>query len=164
MRTFDPARTMVIEPFRAAAFPIIKDLVVDRTAFDRIMSTGGYVSSNTGSAPEANSVPVPKEDADKAMDAAACIGCAGCVAACPNASASLFVGAKVSQYAFTPQGQAERARRVLRMVQQMDAEGFGDCSNFAECEAVCPAGISIFNIGRMRREYMKASLFRASGD
>jgi len=164
MRTFDPARVLVIEPFLAAAFPIIKDLVVDRTAFERIISVGGYVASNTGSAPEANSVAVAKEDADKAMDAAACIGCAGCVAACPNASASLFVGAKVSQYAFTPQGQAERERRVLRMVQQMDAEGFGDCSNFAECEAVCPAGISIFNIGRMRREYMKATLFRASGD
>jgi succinate dehydrogenase / fumarate reductase iron-sulfur subunit len=164
MRSFDPARTLVVEPFRAAAFPIIKDLVVDRSAFDRVMSAVGYVSSNTGSAPEANSVPVPKGDADEAMDAAACIGCAGCVAACPNASASLFVGAKVSQYAFTPQGQAERVRRVLRMVQQMDAEGFGDCSNFAECEAVCPAGISIFNIGRMRREYMKASLFRASDD
>lgn len=161
MRTFDPVRTLVIEPFRAAAFPLIKDLVVDRTAFDRIMSAGGYVSSNTGSAPEANSVPVPKENADQAMDAATCIGCAGCVAACPNASASLFVAAKVSQYTFTPQGQAERERRVLRMVQQMDAEGFGDCSNFAECEAVCPVGISIFNIGRMRREYMKAWLFRA---
>jgi len=160
MRIFDPGQPIVIEPFLAAAFPIIKDLVVDRTAFDRIQAAGGYVASNTGSAPEANSVPVPKEDADKAMDAAACIGCAGCVAACPNASASLFVGAKVSQYAFTPQGRAERERRVLRMVQQMDAEGFGDCSNFGECEAVCPAGISIFNIGRMRREYMRATLFR----
>jgi len=164
MRSFDPAQTLVVEPFRAAAMPVIKDLVVDRTPFDRIMSAGGYVASNTGSAPEANSVPVPKEDADKAMDAAACIGCAGCVAACPNASASLFVGAKVSQYVFTPQGRAERERRVLRMVQQMDAEGFGDCSNFGECEAVCPAGISIFNIGRMRREYMKASLFRSPDD
>ncbi len=160
MRSFDSSRELVIEPFRAAPFMVVKDLVVDRTSFDRIMSAGGYVASNTGSAPEANSVPVPKEDADMAMDAAACIGCAGCVAACPNASASLFVGAKVSQYAFTPQGRAERERRVLRMVQQMDAEGFGDCSNFAECEAVCPAGISIFNIGRMRREYMKATLFR----
>jgi succinate dehydrogenase / fumarate reductase iron-sulfur subunit len=161
MRTFDPGKPLVIEPFRAAAFPVIKDLVVDRTAFDRIMAAGGYVSANTGSAPEANSVPVPKEDADRAMDAAACIGCAACVAACPNASASLFVGAKVSQYTFTPQGRAERERRVLRMVQQMDAEGFGDCSNFGECEAVCPKAISIFNIGHMRREYMKASLFRA---
>lgn len=161
MRSFDPARTLVVEPFRAGALPVVKDLVVDRGAFDRIMSAGGYVASNTGAAPEANSVPVSKEDADRAMDAAACIGCAACVAACPNASASLFVGAKVSQYTFTPQGRAERRRRVLRMVQQMDAEGFGDCSNFGECEAVCPAEISIFNIGRMRREYMKASLLRA---
>jgi succinate dehydrogenase / fumarate reductase iron-sulfur subunit len=164
MRSFDPARTLVIEPFRAAAFPVIKDLVVDRTSFDRIIAAGGYVSFNTGSAPEANSVPVPKEDADKAMDAAACIGCAGCVAACPNASASLFVSAKISQYVFTTQGNAERERRVLRMVQQMDAEGFGDCSNFAECEAVCPAAISIFHIGRMRREYMKATLFRKASE
>lgn len=163
MRVFDASRVLVIEPFRAAAFPVIKDLVVDRSAFDRVIAVGGYVSANTGTAPEANSVPVPKEDADEAMDAAACIGCAGCVAACPNASASLFVGAKVAQYTFTPQGRAERARRVLRMVQQMDAEGFGDCSNFGECEAVCPKGISIFNIGRMRREYMKASLLRPGG-
>lgn len=156
MRDFDPDRFIVVEPFRAAALPVVRDLVVDRTAFDRIMQAGGYVAVNTGSAPEANSVPVPKRDADAAMDSAACIGCAACVAACPNASASLFVGARISQYTFLPQGRAERGRRAVQMVEQMDAEGFGDCSNHAECEAVCPKGISIFNIGRMRREYAKA--------
>jgi len=164
MRSFDPGKTVVIEPFRAAGFPLIKDLIVDRNAFDRIAQAGGYVSQNCGSAPEANGMPVPKEDADKAFDAAACIGCGACVASCPNASASLFVGAKVSQYTFTPQGRAESARRVVRMVDQMDAEGFGDCSNHAECEAVCPKGISIFNIGRMRREYMKATILRSRGN
>ena len=156
MRRFRDGQTITLEPFRATAFPVIKDLVVDRTAFDRIMTAGGYISANTGSAPDANSVPVPKPHAEVAMDAAACIGCAGCVAACPNSSASLFVGAKVSQYAMLPQGRPEAARRVVRMVEAMDLEGFGDCSNHAECEAVCPKGISIFNIGRMRREYVKA--------
>lgn len=161
MRHFHDGDEITIEPFRAQAFPVIKDLVVDRNAFDQIASAGGYVSQNCGSAPEANALPVPKEDADQAFDAAACIGCAACVAACPNASASLFVGAKVSQYTFTPQGRAEAARRVVRMVDRMDAAGFGNCSNHAECEAVCPKAISIFNIGRMRREYMKATILRS---
>ncbi|NOX38094.1 MAG: succinate dehydrogenase/fumarate reductase iron-sulfur subunit [Calditrichaeota bacterium] len=157
MRHFKDGETITIEPFRAKAFPVIKDLVVDRSAFDRIIAKGGYISVNTGSAPDANAIPVPKEAADAAMDAAECIGCGACVAACPNASASLFVAAKVSQYTFLPQGQPERKRRVLRMVEQMDREGFGNCSNHGECEAVCPKGISIMNIARMRREYIKAS-------
>lgn len=160
MRDYADGDTIIVEPFRAASFPVVKDLVVDRGAFDRIIAAGGYVSVNTGSAPEANSLPVPKDDADAAFDAATCIGCAACVAACPNASASLFVGAKVAQYTHLPQGRAEAERRVLRMVDAMDAEGFGDCSNHGECEAVCPKGISIFNIGRMRREYLKAVLSR----
>jgi succinate dehydrogenase / fumarate reductase iron-sulfur subunit len=158
MRSFHDGETIVIEPFRAASFPVIKDLVVDRAAFDRIMAAGGYVSINTGSAPEANSTLVPREAAESAMDAAACIGCAACVAACPNASASLFTSAKISQYAQLPQGRSEASRRVVRMVDAMDAEGFGNCSNHGECEAVCPKEISIFNIGRMRREYLKAVL------
>ncbi len=157
MRHFSDGETITVEPFRAKAFPVLKDLVVDRSAFDRIIARGGYISVNTGSAPDANAVPISKEAADAAMDAAECIGCGACVAACPNASASLFVAAKVSQYTFLPQGQPERKRRVLRMVQQMDAEGFGNCSNHGECEAVCPKGISIMNIARMRREYIKAS-------
>lgn len=160
MRSFRDGETVVIEPFRAASFPVIKDLVVDRSALDRIIQAGGYVSINTGSAPEANSIPVSKEASDEAFDAATCIGCGACVAACPNASASLFTGAKISQYALVPQGQIERERRALRMVERMDLEGFGDCSNHGECEAVCPKGISIFNIGRMRREYLKAGLSR----
>ncbi len=158
MRNFRDGETIVIEPFRAASFPVIKDLVVDRAAFDRIMEAGGYVSINTGSAPEANAIPVQRAAAETAMDAASCIGCAACVAACPNASASLFTSAKISQYALLPQGRAEAARRVVGMVDAMDAEGFGNCSNHGECEAVCPKEISIFNIGRMRREYLKASL------
>ena len=158
MRSFKDGETIVIEPFRAASFPVIKDLVVDRSSFDRIMAAGGYVSINTGSAPEANMIPVPRHNAESAMDAAACIGCAACVAACPNASASLFTSAKISQYAQLPQGRAEAERRVVRMVDAMDAEGFGNCSNHGECEAVCPKEISIFNIGRMRREYLKAVL------
>ena len=158
MRQFSNGQTITVEPFRANAFPVIKDLVVDRDSFDRIMQRGGYISVKTGSAPEANLTPVPHVNAEAAMDAAACIGCGACVAACPNASASLFVGAKVSQYALLPQGRPEAPRRVLRMVDQMDEEGFGGCSNHAECEAVCPKEISITNIGRMRREHLKASL------
>ncbi len=156
MRHFKDGDHITIEPFRADGFPVIRDLTVDRSSFDRIIAAGGYVSVNTGNAPDANAVPVSKEAADKAMDAAACIGCGACVAACPNASAALFVGAKISQYALQPQGDPERARRAQRMVDQMDAEGFGACSNHAECEAVCPKGISIMNIARMRREYLKA--------
>ena len=158
MRSFHDGETIVIEPFRATSFPVIKDLVVDRGAFDRIMEAGGYVSVNTGAAPEANAIPVQRSAAETAMDAASCIGCAACVAACPNASASLFTSAKISQYALLPQGRVEAAHRVVRMVDAMDAEGFGNCSNHGECEAVCPKEISIFNIGRMRREYLKAVL------
>lgn len=156
MREYKDGETITVEPWRARGFPVIKDLVVDRSAFDRIIEAGGYISVNAGSAPEANSIPVPKEVADEAMDAAACIGCGACVAACPNASASLFVAARISQFAALPQGQPERKRRVIRMVDQMDAEGFGDCSNHGECEAVCPKEISIKHIARMKREYMKA--------
>jgi succinate dehydrogenase / fumarate reductase iron-sulfur subunit len=158
MREFKDGDTIAIEPWRAQAFPVIKDLVVDRSAFDRIIQAGGYISVNTGSAPEANAILVPKENAERAMDAAACIGCGACAAACPNASASLFVAAKTAQFALLPQGAPERKRRVLRMVEQMDKEGFGDCSNHGECEAVCPKEISISNIALMRREYLKAAL------
>ncbi len=157
MRSFKDGETITVEPFRAGPFPIIKDLVVDRTAFDRIQQKGGYVSANVGSAPDGNAVPVPKTAADKAMDAASCIGCGACVAACPNASASLFVSAKISQLSWLPQGAPERGRRALAMVAQMDGEGFGDCSNHGECEAVCPKEISIENIARMRREFMKGA-------
>lgn len=157
MRHFPDGSTVTVEPFRARGFPIIKDLVVDRSAFDRIMAAGGYISVNTGSAPDANAVLVPKDVAEKAMDSAACIGCGACVASCPNASASLFVGAKITQFALLPQGQAERDRRALRMIAQMDKEGFGNCSNHGECEAACPKGISISNIAKMRREYMHAA-------
>ncbi len=158
MREFSDGETIVIEPWRAKAFPILKDLVVDRTAFDRIQQAGGYVSVNTGGAADANAIPVGKQIADEAMDYATCIGCGACVAACPNASASLFVGAKVSQYALMPQGHAESTLRVNAMVDQMDLEGFGDCSNYAECEAVCPKNISIEAIAKMRQEYVKANL------
>lgn len=157
MRQFNDGDTITVEPFRAAAFPIVKDLVVDRTAFDRIIRKGGYISVNAGSAPDANAIPIGKKIADAAMDAAACIGCGACVAACPNASASLFLSAKISQFALLPQGQVERVERALRMVAQMDEEGFGDCSNHGECEAVCPKEISIGNIARMRREYLRAA-------
>ena len=157
MREYKDGDTIVIEPWRADAFPVIKDLVVDRGAFDRIVQKGGYISMNTGNARDANELPIGKDDADASFDAAACIGCAACVAACPNASASLFVSAKISQYTYLPQGHPERERRVLKMVQQMDDEGFGNCSNHGECEAVCPKGISIQNIAIMRREYMKAA-------
>ncbi|MFQ5822857.1 MAG: succinate dehydrogenase/fumarate reductase iron-sulfur subunit [bacterium] len=158
MRHFKDGDTITIEPFRAKAFPVIKDLVVDRSAFDRVMAAGGYISVNTGSAPDANAIPIQKEKADEAMDAAACIGCGACVAACPNASASLFVAAKIAHFALLPQGLPERKRRVLRVVEQMDKEGFGDCSNHAECEAVCPKEISIAHIARMKREYFRAIL------
>ncbi len=156
MRHYRDGDTIVIEPWRATAFPVIKDLVVDRSAFDRIISAGGYVSVNTGGAPDANAIPIPKRNADEAFDYASCIGCGACVAACPNSSASLFTGAKIAQLALLPQGDVERRRRAFRMVDQMEREGFGDCSNHAECEAVCPKGISISAIASMRREYMKA--------
>lgn len=158
MRHFKDGDSVTVEPFRAESFPIVKDLVVDRTAFDRIIQAGGYVSVNAGSAPEANSVPVGKQAADESMDAATCIGCGACVAACPNASAHLFTAARVTQFAVVPQGQPERDRRVLNMVTQHDHEGFGDCSNHGECEAVCPKGISIRTIAQMRRDYFVASL------
>ena len=158
MRRFQNHDTIVIEPWRARAFPILKDLVVDRSAFDRIVSAGGFVSVNVGNAPDGNSVPVPKVNADKALDAAVCIGCGACVASCKNASALLFVGAKVSQYALLPQGQAERAQRVQKMVAQMDHEGFGSCTNTGECEAACPAGISLTNISRLNREFLRATI------
>lgn len=158
MRTFKDGETITIEPWRANAFPIIKDLMVDRSAFDRIQQAGGYVSVNTGGVPDANEIPVPKHIADEAMDAAQCIGCGACVAACKNSSAMLFVGAKVSQFALLPQGQPERKERVERMVAQMDAEGFGSCTNTYACEAECPKGIKITNIARMNREYFSAML------
>jgi succinate dehydrogenase / fumarate reductase iron-sulfur subunit len=158
MRHFKDGDTITVEPFRAKAFPVLRDLVVDRGAFERIIAAGGYTSVNTGSAPDGNAIPIPKENADHAIDAAECIGCGACVAACPNASAALFVGAKISQYTYLPQGEPERKRRATRMVLQMDIEGFGNCSNHAECEAVCPKGISIINIARMRREFFKAAI------
>jgi succinate dehydrogenase / fumarate reductase iron-sulfur subunit len=157
MRQYKDGDTITIEPFRAGPFPIIKDLVVDREAFDRIQRKGGFVSTNVGSAPDGNAILVSKLAADDAMDSATCIGCGACVAACPNASASLFVSAKISQLAWLPQGGPERGRRALSMIAQMDTEGFGDCSNHGECEAVCPKQISIQNIARMRREYVKAA-------
>ncbi len=158
MRKFRDHDTIVIEPWRAKAFPVIKDLVVDRSAFDRIITTGGYVSINVGSAPDGNAVPVPKENADQAFDAATCIGCGACVASCKNASASLFVSAKVSQLALLPQGEPERVRRVQRMVAQMDKEGFGGCTNTNECEAACPVGIKVENIARLNREFLRAKM------
>jgi succinate dehydrogenase / fumarate reductase iron-sulfur subunit len=157
MRHFKDGDTLVIEPFRARAYPVIKDLVVDRSALDRVIQAGGYISVNTGSAPEANTLPVPPDRAERAMDAAACIGCGACVASCPNASAMLFVSAKVSQFALLPHGRPEAARRVLSMVRAMDACGFGNCSNHRECEKTCPKEISIVNIARLNREYFKAA-------
>lgn len=157
MRTFNDGDTIIVEPPRAAAFPVIKDLVVDRSAFDRIIAAGGYISVKTGSVPEANTFPVEKQKSDWAFDYAACIGCGACVAACPNASASLFVGAKIAHLNKFPQGQVERDRRVIAMVDQMEEEGFGICSNYGECEAVCPQGISIAAIAEMRKDYMKAA-------
>ncbi len=158
MRNFKDGETIYIEPFRANSFPVIRDLVVDRSAFDRIMQAGGFVSVNTGSVQDANNIPVNKQHADLAMDAAACIGCGACVAACKNSSASLFVSAKISQLALLPQGQVEAKERVLAMVNQMDEEGFGSCTNTGACEAECPKEISISNIARMNREYYIASL------
>ncbi len=158
MRRFKDGDTIVIEPWRAAAFPGITDLVVDRSALDRIIAAGGYISANTGGAPDANSVPIPRDVTEAAMDAAACIGCGACVAQCKNASAALFTSAKIGHLGRLPQGQPERFRRVVRMVEQHDAEGFGSCSNEGECEAVCPKEISISNIARMNQDYWKASL------
>ena len=159
MRMFKDGDTITIEPFRAAAFPVIKDLVVDRMAFERIQQAGGYISVNTsGNTQDANSLPISKHAADEAMDAATCIGCGACVATCKNSSAMLFVGAKVSQYALLPQGQVEAADRVQNMVAQMDLEGFGNCTNTGACEVECPKGISLDNIARMNRELMKAAV------
>lgn len=158
MRSFKDGDTITIEPWRSVAFPVIKDLAVDRSSFDRIMSAGGFVSVNTGNARDANSLPISKESADSAFSAAACIGCGACVAACPNGSAMLFVSAKVSQLAKLPQGQPERKSRVKNMVKQMDKEGFGFCSNHAACEVECPKSISIDNIALMNRDYLSASL------
>lgn len=164
MRRFADGATITVEPFRAKPFRFIKDLVVDRASLDRIVQAGGFVSVRSGSAPEANSVPVPKHDADLAMEAAACIGCGACAAACPNASAMLFTSAKVSHLALLPQGHPERTDRVLKMVRQMDAEGFGNCTNTYECEAVCPAEISASFIAKLNREYAIASLRRKFGE
>jgi len=158
MREFEDGETVTVEPFRSRAFPVMKDLVIDRTAFDSIQQMGGYISANTGSASEANSTAVCRDAAEKAMDAAACIGCGACVAACPNASASLFVSARISHFSHLPQGSVERSRRALQMIERMDSLGFGNCSNHGECEAVCPKLISIENIARMRREFFKAMI------
>ena len=159
MRKFKDGDTIYVEPFRAKAFPVIKDLVIDRSAFDRIQQSGGYISVNTsGNTQDANSIPINKEDADNAFDAATCIGCGACVATCKNSSAMLFVGAKISQYSLLPQGKTESSRRVINMVNQMDLEGFGNCSNTGACEVECPKGISLDNIARMNRELLKASL------
>lgn len=158
MRSFSDGDTITIEPWRAAAFPVVKDLVVDRGSFDRIIQAGGYVSVNTGGVPDANEIPIPKRIADEAFDSATCIGCGACVAACKNASAMLFTSAKISQLAMLPQGQVERMSRVEKMVAQMDEEGFGACTNTGACEAECPKGISLTNIARMNREYYSASV------
>jgi succinate dehydrogenase / fumarate reductase iron-sulfur subunit len=158
MRKFKDGDSITIEPFRAKAFPIVKDLVVDRSAFDRIQKAGGYISANTGAAQDANNIPVAKTIADRAFASATCIGCGACVATCKNASASLFVSAKISHLGLLPQGQAEREQRALNMVAQMDAEGFGSCTNTGACSAVCPVGISLENIARMNSDFVKASI------
>jgi succinate dehydrogenase / fumarate reductase iron-sulfur subunit len=160
LRHFHDGERIVLEPWRARAFPVLKDLVVDRSAFDRVIQAGGFISVNTGSAPEANSLPVPRAAADQAMDAAACIGCGACVASCKNAAAMLFAGAKVTQLALLPQGVPERRRRAAAMVEAMDAEGFGNCTNERECEGDCPKEISFANIARLNREYLAAKLTR----
>ena len=162
MRSFKDGDELYIEPWRAWAFPVIKDLVVDRTAFDRIIQAGGYISANTGGAPDGNITPIPKEEADLAFDAATCIGCGACVAACKNSSAMLFVAAKVGHLGLLPQGKPEKQRRVLGMVEQMDQEGFGNCTNQYECQAACPKEISVNFIGRLNREYLKASVGKRS--
>lgn len=156
MRQFRDGQTLTIEPFRAEGFPVVRDLAVDREALDRIIQAGGFVTARTGQAPDAHAIPVPRPDAEKAMDAASCIGCGACVAACPNASASLFTSAKVAQLSYLPQGHSERYSRVVAMVEQMDKEGFGSCSKHYECEAACPKDIKVANIARMNREYLKA--------
>ena len=161
LRSFRDGQEVVIEPWRAKAFPVVRDLIVDRSAFDRIMAAGGYISARTGGVPDANAVLVPKDDADAAMDAAACIGCGACVAACPNASASLFAAAKIAHLGLMPQGQPERSQRVLRMVSQMDMEAFGNCTNIGECQEACPKLISIDVIARMNRDFLRASLVGA---
>ncbi|MCG8385072.1 MAG: succinate dehydrogenase/fumarate reductase iron-sulfur subunit [Cytophagales bacterium] len=158
MRSFNDGDTITVEPWRATAFPVLKDLVVDRTSFDRVIQAGGYISINTGGVPDANEIPIPKKDADKAMDAAACIGCGACVAACKNASAMLFVSAKISQFSLLPQGQTERKTRAEKMIAQMDSEGFGACTNTGACSAECPKEISLTNIARMNREYFTAKV------
>ena len=164
MRKFRDGATIIVEPFRVRSFPIVKDLVTDRSALDRIVQAGGFISARAGSAPEANSTRIPKHDADLAMEAAACIGCGACAAACPNGSAMLFTAAKVSHLSLLPQGHPERVARVLRMVRVMDAEGFGNCTNTYECEAVCPAEISASFIAKLNREYARAALQRSAGD
>src|SRR5213596_901149 len=164
MRKFRDGETITIEPFRVKSFPLIKDLVVDRSALDRIVQAGGFISARTGSAPEANSIPVPKQNADLAMEAAACIGCGACAAACPNGSAMLFTAAKVSHLSFLPQGRPERDRRALKMVHVMDAQGFGNCTNTYECEAVCPAEISASFIAKLNREHARAAIQRGAGE
>ncbi len=161
MRFFKDGDSIYIEPWRARPFPVVKDLIVDRAAFDRIVQSGGYISVRTGSAPEANSIPIPKDNADRAMDAAQCIGCGACVAACPNGSAMLFTAAKISHLALLPQGQPERYRRAKRMVETMDKEGFGACTNFGECQEACPKGISISFISMMNRDYLGAELCKS---
>ncbi len=164
MRKFRDGATITVEPFRVRSFPVIKDLVIDRSALDRIVQTGGFISARAGSAPEANSTPIPKHDADLAMEAAACIGCGACAAACPNGSAMLFTAAKVSHLSLLPQGNPERVRRVLKMVRVMDAEGFGNCTNTYECEAVCPAEISASFIAKLNREYAHAQFRQRLGE
>jgi succinate dehydrogenase / fumarate reductase, iron-sulfur subunit len=162
LRSFKDGDRLYLEPWRAKAFPVIKDLIVDRSAFDRIIQSGGFISVSTGSAPEANSLPVPKEDAELSMDAAECIGCGACAAACPNASAMLFTAAKLAHLGLLPHGQPERYRRVLNMVARMEQEGFGSCTNIRECEAACPKGIRLDFIARLNRDYIKASLLKST--
>jgi succinate dehydrogenase / fumarate reductase, iron-sulfur subunit len=164
MRKFRDGETIIVEPFRVRSFPIVKDLVIDRSSLDRIVQAGGFISARAGSAPEANSTSIAKQDADLAMEAAACIGCGACAAACPNASVMLFTAAKVSHLSLLPQGNPERVSRVLKMVQAMDAEGFGNCTNTYECEAVCPAEISASFIAKLNREYARATLRTSAGE